>query len=378
MDRKIEQALIWRMIEHPEEIQDVSEILSPDDFFDALYKNSFRTMLRMKKENKIVDLPAVYTEMGRPSNISSIIDQVEECLFPASHYAMLIKQRNIENEIQVAAKGREYDEVQRRIEQLRQLGQPTDLQTITDLVAKGEERHEILKTGYKDLDFVVKLETTDLFILAGRPSVGKSIFGTVVLANMAQEFPVGLISFEMTGEKIVKRLFKNYGIDYLNSINLNFNVACPTAFNLMEIRRALREMKLKKGIRAVMIDYLQLMSEPKRYQSRHLEVSDVIRQLKQMAKEFDVAMIVVSSLSRETDHRGEKSRPALGDLKESGDIEYAADIVGFLYREPKQLNAELIIAKNRNGEQAIIELVWLNNRLMYGTKAWQEERERYA
>lgn len=378
MDLKIEQILIWRIINHPEEIQEITELLTENDFMDSLYRNAFRTILTMKKENKLIDLPSVYLDMGRPQNISRIIDEVEECLFGAIHYANLIKQRNLENDITKSTQSREYDEVQKRITELKQLGKPVDLHDIVSIIEKGDEKTEVFKTGYVDLDAVLDFSSSDLFILAGRPSVGKSLFGACTLANMAREYPVGMVSFEMSEIKIVKRLFQTYSMNYINSINPNFNIVCPTGFNLSETRKAIKEMKLKKGIRVVLVDYLQLMSEPKRYQSRHLEISDIIRQLKQMAKEFDVGVIVISSLSRAIDQKTEKAKPMLGDLKESGDIEYAADIVCFLHRPPKEKDAELIIAKNRNGKTAIIELVWLEEKVAYGSYARIEERERYA
>ena len=377
MDLKIEQLTIWRLINHPDEVQEVSEILTENDFMDSLYRNAFRTILSMKKENKLIDLPSVYFDMGRPQNISRIIDEVEECLFGAIHYANLIKQRNLENDITRGTQNREYDEVQKRISELKQLGKPVDLQGIASIIEKGDEKAEVFKTGYVDLDGFVDFSSTDLFILAGRPSVGKSLLGTCILANMAREFPVGLISFEMSEIKIVKRLFQTYTTDYINSINPNFNIVCPTGFNLSETRKAIKEMKLKRGIRVVLIDYLQLMSEPRRYQSRHLEISDIIRQQKQMAKEFDVGMIVISSLSRGIDQKAETAKPMLGDLKESGDIEYAADIVCFIHRPPKEKNAELIVAKNRNGKTAIVTLVWLEEKVAYGNYARIEEKERY-
>jgi replicative DNA helicase len=374
MDKKIEQFAVWRLINHPDEIQEASEIINENDFTIPLYKNAFRTILRLKKENRLIDLPGLYLEMGKPDNISKIIEDVDDCLFGADHYARLLKQRNLESQIQEGAKEREYDEVQRRISELKQLGKPTDVMTITGIIEKGEEKNEIFRTGYTDLDSIVDFASTDLFILAGRPSVGKSLLGACILANMAKEFPVGLISFEMSEVKIVKRLFQTYSIDYINSINQNFNISCPTAFNLNETRKSIREMKLKKGVKVVAVDYLQLMSEIKKYQSRHLEISDIIRQLKQMAKEFDVAMMVVSSLSRAIDQKAEDAKPTLGTLKESGDIEYAADIVCFLHRLPKLMDAELIVAKNRNGKQGIISLVWRPEKIAYGNHAWVEDR----
>ena len=368
---KIEKDLIWRMIVNADEIPEVVDLISPDDFMSQLYRNAYQTILKLHNENRLIDLNSIYLEMGRPDKISNLIQETDDCFFPASHYANVLKQRNLENDILRASKEREYDEVQKNINELKLLGKPTDIRTLTEIIEKGEVRNEVFATRYCDLDSIVKLECTDLMILAGRSSVGKSILGSCMLANMAKYIPVGLISFEMTEIKIVGRLMQSYSTEYLNEINRNFIITSPITFNLSETRKAIHAMKMKKGIKVVMVDYLQLMSETKEYRSRHLEISHTIRQLKAMAREFQVAMIVVSSLNRGIDQKAEKAKPALGDLKESGDIEYCADEVCFLHREPKQENADLIVAKNRNGKTGIIKLVWLKEKICYGNYEWQ-------
>lgn len=369
----IEKDLIWRIIVNSDEFPEVADLIIAEDFLNPLYRNTYRTILKLHMENRIIDLPSLFLEMGRPYNISSVIGDAESSLYPAIHYAKLLRQRNLEDGIMKSSKEREYDDVQKRINELRVLGKPTDVKTITEIIEKGELRNEVYKTGYCDLDSLVNFENTDLLVLAGKSGVGKSILGCCILANLAKDHPVGLISFEMTEIKIVGRLLNNYGTDYLNQINQNYNITSPTIFNLNETRKALHTMKMKKNVKVVMIDYLQLMSETKEYRSRHLEVSHIIRQLKAMAREFQVAMIVVSSLNRDIDQKSEKARPALGSLKESGDIEYVADEVCFLYREPKQDNAELIIAKNRNGKIGIVKLVWIKKRVCYGNFAWENK-----
>jgi len=373
MMNQIEKDLIWRMISNPEEIIEVLDLIIPEDFYNPLYRNVYHTIIRLNTENRLIDLPSLYLEMGRPTNLSQIIGGLDDSLFPASHYAKILKQRNLEDNILKSSKEREYDDVQKRINELKLLGKPTDIKRITEIIEKGEVNQEIFKTGYCDLDKIIQFECTDLMVLAGKSSVGKSLLGACILANMAKDMPVGLISFEMTEIKIVGRLMTSYGMNYLNEINSNFNIASPTTFNLTETRKIISAMKIKKGVQVVMIDFLQLMNESKEYRSRHLEISHIIRQLKAMAREFNVGMIVVSSLNRGIDQKADKARPAMGDLKESGDIEYTADEVCFLYREPKQDNAELIVAKNRNGKTGIIKLIWLKEKICYGSYEWQRK-----
>jgi len=190
---------------------------------------------------------------------------------------------------------------------------------------------------------------------------------------MAQSIPVGLVSFEMSEIKIVQRLSYSLSMNKLSNIDKNFFILSPVAFNLAQIRKGLNTLKIKNGVKVVLVDYLQLMSETKEFRSRHLEISHIIRQLKEVAKEFQVGMIVISSLSRNIDQKGEKAQPVLGDLKESGDIEYCSDVVCFLHREPKEMNAELIVAKNRNGMLGKIKLIWLKDRICYGNWDWKED-----
>jgi len=373
MESQIEQSLVWRLICHPEETGEVSDIISPDDFISPLYRKTYQTTLRMVQENKIVDLPGVYIEMGSPENISKIIDGVEDSLFPAGHYAQLLKQKNLEGGILEAAQKREYEDAQSKITELKHLGKSVDIETICQIMAKGDPKREAYSTGYDDLDSIVTFESTDLFVLAGKSSVGKTIMGTQILANMAKQIPVGLISFEMSEIKIVKRLTYSHTMNQLNEINSNFHIACPIPFNLNSVRKTLKEMTSRKGVKVIMIDYLQLMQESKEFRSRHLEVSHIIRQLKEIAKEYNVGVMVVSALSRNIDQKGESAKPVLGDLKESGDIEYASDIVCFLHRPARENDAELIVAKNRNGTLGIIKLVWLKNKITYGPYEWREE-----
>ncbi len=371
MELEIEKNVIWNMINHPESINETIDIVSEKDFLGPLYRHAYNTILKLKKENRLVDLTTLYLEMGSPQTFSPIIGDDDDTLLGPVHYALLLRQRNIENDIQEAAKEREYDVIQDRIRELKTIGKPVELGKITEIIEKKEKKNQVIPTGYRDLDFFVHLEITDLMVLAGRPGVGKSLLGCAILANMAKENVVGVVSFEMSPVKIVKRLSYGYSLNYLNEINDNYLIASPPIFNLREIRKVLNEMVIKKQVRVILIDYLQLMSETKEFRSRHLEVSYIIRSLKEMAKEFQILMIVISSLSR-----GDKSKdtkPVLGDLKESGDIEYASDVVCFLHRNKSEMDADLIVAKNRNGKNDKARLTWVPEKITYIDHQWQEE-----
>ena len=143
----------------------------------------------------------------------------------------------------------------------------------------------------------------------------------------------------------------------------------------MELRAKCRRLKIEHGIGLVVIDYLQLMSSDSGRDSRQQEISEISRSLKAIAREMDVPVIALSQLSRACEQRSDK-RPMLSDLRESGAIEQDADIVAFLYREEyyfpdteKKNQAELIIAKQRNGPTGTVDLMWLNQYTKFTSKA---------
>ena len=367
----LEKNVIWNMINHPDCISATLEIISEKDFLHPLYRHAFLTISKLKKEDRIIDLPTLYLEMGRPEIMSPLIGQDDETLFGPIHHAQLLRQRNLENDITEATGERDFETVQERIKQLKEIGRPVSLSKITEIIERGEKRNEPILTGYRDLDSIVRFERTDLFVLAGKPTVGKSLLACAILANMAVYNPVGIISFEMSEIKIINRLCYAYSNSYLNQINSSFFVSSPTPFNLLTVRKTLQEMVFKQGVKIVLIDYLQLMSEIKEYKSRHLEISYIIRSLKEIAKEFQVAMIVISSLAR--GDKSSTSEPVLSDLKESGDIEYASDIVCFLHRKGQEMDATLIVAKNRNGKNGFVKLIWNTEKITYDNYKWQED-----
>ena len=139
--------------------------------------------------------------------------------------------------------------------------------------------------------------------------------------------------------------------------------AAPT---LLEVASKARRLKAEKGLEVLVVDYLQLMQAGGRFENRNLEISAITRSFKQLAKELDIPIILLSQLSRASEKRGGDHRPVLSDLRESGSIEQDADLVAFIYRDeiynkedPSVRGlAELIIAKHRNGETATINLVF--------------------
>ncbi|MCD7730390.1 MAG: replicative DNA helicase [Oscillospiraceae bacterium] len=253
----------------------------------------------------------------------------------------------------------------------------------------GPDREKYLGTGsgFSDLDNVITgLNKSDLLIVAARPAMGKTSFVLNVATNVCRHHDdkdVVIFSLEMSKEQIVTRMLSSESLvdsDKLmkgNIVGEDWTRLARGAERLSKMPIYLddtagitvTQMKAKlrrmKNLGMVVIDYLQLMSSGRRIDNRVNEISEMTRQLKLMAKELNVPVIVLSQLSRSVESRTDK-RPVLSDLRESGSIEQDADIVMFLYRDyyynrekcPDPTLAECIVAKNRHGETGTVNLRW--------------------
>jgi replicative DNA helicase len=250
-----------------------------------------------------------------------------------------------------------------------------------------------LSTGYLKFDEMTGgLHEGELFILAARPSMGK----TALALNMAQHVAchphmqqtVAVFSLEMSRESLLTRMIcagarvdqQKFRAGYLNQeerrrlskitselIKAPLFIDDSAGVNLMDIHAKLRRLKSEQGLGLVIIDYLQLMSGRGRFENRNQEISALSRGLKLLAKELRVPMLVLSQLSRAPETRPGDHRPQLSDLRESGSIEQDADLVAFIFREevykPDREDlrgmAELLLAKQRNGPIGRVNLVFL-------------------
>jgi len=369
---EVEADVIGSLIQNPGQFNEVAEVISEKDFKIDLYRHAFITIKRLIESGEGVDITKLYYELNRPGSASSLSESMEAFLAP-SYYAQILRKRNIEEEIRESVKERQYQETQKRLKELQVLGKPTDLYSIQKMIETNENFKEYYQTGFRDLDHYLKLYPSDLMVIAGRPSIGKSSFGLSILCNLAKTIPVGLVSFEMGMNKIGKRLATMYLFDELNQISKNFIASSPSSFTLSETRKSIYSFIDKIGVKVIMVDYLQLMQDTGRHESRRLEVTNLIRGLKELAKEFGIVMIVISSLSRGGDH-SEMSRPTMSMLRESGDIEYCADCIVFLNKPKGDDKTELILDKNRDGKsKKIINLIWLEDHVRYGDYEWRKD-----
>ena len=234
-------------------------------------------------------------------------------------------------------------------------------------------------TGFRDLDELTNgLHPGQLVIIAARPAVGKSTWGLDIArsASIRHGLASCIFSLEMGRNEITMRLLSAEARvplhhmragtmsddDWARLARRMGEVAEAPLFiddspnmTMMEIRAKARRLKQRHDLRLVVVDYMQLMTSTKRVESRQVEVSEMSRSLKLLAKELDVPVVAISQLNRQPEQRADK-RPQLSDLRESGSIEQDADLVVLLHREdlyekesPRAGEADLIVAKNRNG-----------------------------
>lgn len=254
--------------------------------------------------------------------------------------------------------------------------QPT-LEKIEELGARGDEITG-LPTGFRDLDrMLAGLHPANLFVVAARPSMGKSALALNIAQNVSEAgHPVAIFTLEMSREEVVQRLLSSMAS--VDSQKLRTGKLSPELWQkvvretsrlyqmplfvddspdltVTAIRAKCRRMSRKTGLGLVVVDYLQLMQGGASQESRQQEIADISRSLKNLARELHVPVIAVSQLNRALEQR-ENKRPRLGDLRESGAIEQDADIVAFIYRDEyynpgsdQPGAAEINIAKHRAG-----------------------------
>ncbi|MDO9591810.1 MAG: replicative DNA helicase, partial [Erysipelotrichaceae bacterium] len=339
----------------------------------------------------------------------------------ARHYATIIEEKSmlrrlIRSSTQILDRGYENEEADTLLEfaeqtifDISQKKNRMGLEPIREVLIKAYERIEKLfasklsitglSTGFKDLDFKLSgLQKSDLVLVAARPSMGKTAFALNVCQNAAlrNDASVAVFSLEMSKEQLVQRMLSSEAqIPMQNLRNgklveddwvaltkamsklsaAKIHIDDTPSITPLELRAKCRRLKMEKGLDLIMIDYLQLMNVSGRSESRQQEISLISRSLKAIAREMDCPVVALSQLSRAPELRSDH-RPMLSDLRESGAIEQDADVVMFLYRdeyydkESERKNiADLIIAKQRNGEIGDVELVWLGQFAKFADKA---------
>ncbi|MFC1563216.1 replicative DNA helicase, partial [candidate division KSB1 bacterium] len=253
-------------------------------------------------------------------------------------------------------------------------------------------------TGFNEIDKLTSgFQNSDLVIVAGRPSMGKTAFCLNVARNAAvnNNIPVGLFSLEMASHQLAMRLLcseaevsshrvRTGNLPDEGWAKLSTSVGSLSeapiyiddsgSLSILEIRSKARRLRAERNIELLIIDYLQLVTGPHKAENRVQEVSMITRSLKSLAKELNIPVIALSQLSRAVEKRGEDKKPILSDLRESGAIEQDADVVIFIHRpelypghkEKDEGIAEIIIGKQRNGPIGNIKLTFRKDFAKFG------------
>ena len=415
-----EQSVIGSMLMDKDAVIVALDMISSEDFYSRQYAVLYETMLELFNEGKEMDLIVIQDRL-REKNVApelSSLDFIKEIIttVPTSanikYYATIVKEKStlrkliklnedIANSCYVGSDSLEdiLARTEKDIFELLQSRTAKDIRPIEDIAknvlyrieAASRTREVVtgIPTGFIDLDYKTSgLQPSDLVLIAARPSMGKTAFVLNMVQHIAmkKELPCMIFSLEMSSEQLVQRMLAmETGIDSqkLRTGNLNDNDWDPLIRGIVdvsdskiiiddtpgisvgELRSKCRKVKLEKGLSIVIIDYLQLMTgSSKRSENRQQEISEISRSLKALAREIKAPVVALSQLSRACETRPDH-RPMLSDLRESGAIEQDADIVMFLYRDdyyhkdtehPNE--AEVIIAKQRNGPIGTVNLMW--------------------
>jgi replicative DNA helicase len=279
---------------------------------------------------------------------------------------------------------------------------PETIQTVARLY----ERKELITgvaTGFHDLDkLTAGLQDSDLIIIAGRPGMGKTALALNIATNAAlkSEIAVAIFSLEMSKEQLVLRMLcSEAGVNYADVRSgrlrerdfaklaaaagrldkASIFIDDSAGLSVLELRAKARRLMRETGkaLHLVVVDYLQLMRGSGRTDSREQEISEISRSLKALAKELTIPVVALSQLNRQVEGRADR-RPIMADLRESGAIEQDADVITFVYREAvynrevspeEEREAELIIAKQRNGPTDTVRVTFLKESMRFADHA---------
>ena len=425
-----EQSVLGAMLESKEAIANVIEVVTPEDFYKPAHAQIYETILDLYGRGEPADAITIADELGRRGILEQIggkayihgLLEAYPTAGSAGHYARIVDEHAVlrklieaGNEVQEIGfslpedVAEAVDQAEEIVYQVGDRRLRDDIHPIRGLLTENMEMIEQLYergehitglgTGFADLDdMTAGFQPSNLIVVAARPSMGKSALMSdfALHSSLKQQTPVVVFSLEMSRHEMVQRfLSSDARVDSQKirrgslqeqdwtrlSAALGRLAEAPifiddsANISLMEIRAKCRRLKARHGLGLIIIDYLQLMQSPRKSENRQQEVSEISRNLKILARELDVPVICASQLNRGVEYRSDK-RPLLADLRESGAIEQDSDLVMFLYRDEvynpdteARGEAELIVAKHRNGPTGVVRLAFMNQYTKFASLA---------
>ncbi|KPK57510.1 MAG: hypothetical protein AMK73_10050 [Planctomycetes bacterium SM23_32] len=426
-DVQAEMGVLGSMLLSEEAIHLARERLAEESFYKLAHQDVFSALVHLSEENNAADLILLRDELTKRNKLEKaggqayLLELMEAVPTSANaeYYIEIVRQHALRRQlIQTAAdiQKRAYENSQEvddlldeaeghilAVRDAKDTGQTREInQVLQHIVARLEELHQRpgqltgLPSGYYDLD---GFEPGELVVVAARPSMGKTSLALNILHHVTtvQRRPAALFSLEMPAEQIVSNFLcvhnrldthefrrgtlqpKDWSaleasLDDLVGLPLYIDDS-PT-LRVLDLRARARRLVHREQIELVVVDYLQLMSSNKMHESRAAEVAEISQGLKALARELNVPVLAVAQLSRRVEQ--EQRRPRLSDLRESGAIEQDADLVLLLHRpqefseEPDEVagnEADLILAKQRNGPTGVVRLVFQRRYLRFESRA---------
>ena len=426
-----ERAILGAVMIDGDAMMNVTDILRPDHFYKESHKEIFDAALTLYQDGEPVDLVTVGELLKRRKTLEAAggrayLGELTGAVVSTANveqYARIVEETSVLRSLIKASSeiveegysseretGEILEDAEKKIFDISQKRQHKNVTHIREVLDRnlahiqdlskqvGELRG--ITTGFADLNQLTSgLQKSDLVIIAARPSMGKTAFALNIAVNAAKAGGKVLIfSLEMSEELLTERMLSaeslveikklregnleeeefqklSDGSERLNGLEIYIDDTPGIAPTVIK-NKCKRMIMEKKVLDLVVIDYLQLMSMEGKTENRTLEISALTRYLKQLAREIDCPVVVLSQLSRSVEARTDK-RPVLSDLRESGSIEQDADLVMFLYREEYYKKEEstrpgecdIIIAKHRNGPTDTVTLTWLGKYTKFADKA---------
>lgn len=419
-----EQSMLSAILIDNNALLDVIELLSPEDFYKTAHQKIFSAIIDLFDRGEPIDLVTLANHLNEKGNLEKIggasylarlVDAVPLAV-NAQHYAKIIHdkaalRRLIENSNAIAKRcfkdEGDVDDVidfaEASIFEISEKKSKQSFYPLSKLILRNIETLEEkqgnrslvtgIPMGFTRLDNLTSgLQNSDLIILAARPSMGKTALALNIARNAAVEtnIPVAIFSLEMSKEQLSLRMLCSearldssrlkggfFSMEDWRRVTDAAGVLSESpiyiddtpSLSAMEIRAKARRLKMDKNLGLIIIDYLQLMQARGTAERRDLEISEISRALKALAKELNLPVLALSQLNRMLEQRNDK-RPRLSDLRESGALEQDADVVAFIYRDeiynpdqnnPKKGIADIILAKQRNGPTGEAALTFLAN-----------------
>ena len=412
-----EKAVLGAMLISKDAVPRAMNILADNFFYDSKHQIIYNNIMQLFEKNEAVDSVSLINKLKKNKELEKIggayyitgLSNEAPSFENIEYYANIVKEKHVLRTIIGVSKEMSFDAYDEsldvseildkaeqklfNISQQSQLSQFTEVfplleKVLDDWSKQGKGALTGIASGFKELDVMLSgFQKSDLIILAGRPSMGKTALALSIARNSAVEFghKVGIFSLEMSNQQLAQRLitaearvdshlvrtgrlpkteWKNLATAANSLHEAPIYIDDSASLNILELRAKARKLKSEKDIDILFVDYLQLLNQDGRSESRQQEISFISRSLKALAKELDIPIIALSQLSRAVESRSEH-RPIMSDLRESGAIEQDADIILFIYRkfvysrdELDKGEAEIIVAKHRNGPTGSVDIAF--------------------